>query len=160
MTQFTSDDQTLALERGQRRPRSWQFWKAGKVLFLDYVVEELLGMGGSSIVYKVRNTLSDDRFALKVPKFSLSQDPRKNRLFFREIRTWIDLPDHPNLTACRFIRTMDDRMVIFAEYVDGGSLRDWIGLQQLLQIDEILDVAIQIAWGLETAMPTVSSTRT
>jgi tetratricopeptide (TPR) repeat protein len=46
---------------------------------------------------------------------------------------------------------------VFAEYVDGGSLRDWIDDGRLYQggpravAARILDIAIQFAWGLECA---------
>ena len=38
------------------------------------------------------------------------------------MRTWIDLPEHPNLAACRFFRTVDDQTLLFAEYVERGFL--------------------------------------
>ncbi|GHO61599.1 hypothetical protein KSC_004910 [Ktedonobacter sp. SOSP1-52] len=46
---------------------------------------------------------------------------------------------------------------IFAEYVAGGSLADWIGSRRLYEegqrqaLERMLDIAIQFAWGLHTA---------
>ena len=42
-----------------------------------------------------------------------------------------------------------DRYPAGAEYVEGGTLQDWIKKRRLSSIGEILDVAIQLAWGLD-----------
>ena len=42
-------------------------------------------------------------------------------------------------------------MVVFAEFVPGGSLKDWIRDGRLDTAERILDVAIQFAWGLDEA---------
>ena len=55
---------------------------------------------------------------------------------------------------CRFFRTVGDEVLIFAEYVAGGSLKDWIDSRRLYEggtektLERILDTAIQFAWGL------------
>ena len=43
---------------------------------------------------------------------------------------------------------LGDEIVVFAEFVEGGSLEARIRSGQLTRLDEILDVAIQCAWGL------------
>ncbi len=65
-----------------------------------------------------------------------------------ELQTWLDLPEHPNLTACRFLRTIGDEVAIFAEFVEGGSLVSWIKQRRSMKLEQILDVAIQSAWAL------------
>lgn len=65
-----------------------------------------------------------------------------------ELVAWVSLPEHPNLTACRFLRTVGSHIAIFADYVDGGSLADWIRERRLLSLEQALEVAIQSAWGL------------
>jgi serine/threonine protein kinase len=67
------------------------------------------------------------------------------------LQTWLDLPEHPHLVACRFFRTVGTELAIFAEYVEGGSLEHWIKERRLTQLEQILDVAIQFAWGLHAA---------
>jgi tetratricopeptide (TPR) repeat protein len=78
-------------------------------------------------------------------------DADSRRAFLDELQTWIDLPEHPHLTACRFFRTIGDEVAIFAEYVEGGSLHEWISTGRLTSQEQILDVAIQFAWGLHAA---------
>src|SRR5262249_26479456 len=65
--------------------------------------------------------------------------------------TWIDLPEHPHLTTCHFFRSVGNRVLIFAEYVDGGTLKDAIRDRRLTSPAQVLDAAIQMAWGLHAA---------
>ena len=63
----------------------------------------------------------------------------------------------PHVATCHYVRRINGRPCIFAEFVDGGSLREWIASRNLYRGGEhqglarILDVAIQSAWGLEFA---------
>jgi len=127
-------------------------WDLGKVLLNEYKVEKYLGEGGMGTVYLLVQREMDNRhFAVKTLLASALKDEQRRKLFLLELRTWMDLPEHPHLTACRFFRTIEDRLAIFAEYVDGGSLKDWIHDKRLLKLEQILDVAIQFAWGLQEA---------
>ena len=118
-------------------------WKKGQTILGEYTVEGALGEGGMGTVYLlVRSQSTGHRFAVKKTRF---RDEASQRNFLRELQTWLDLPDHPHLAACRFFRTVDAELVIFAEYVEGGSLATWIAERRLTQLDQILDVAIQFA---------------
>src|SRR5262249_58345974 len=50
-----------------------------------------------------------------------------------------------------FFRTIGAEELIFAEFVAGGALADWIHARKLTRLEQILDVAIQFAWGLHAA---------
>ncbi|MCI0407321.1 MAG: serine/threonine-protein kinase, partial [Acidobacteria bacterium] len=124
-------------------------WKKGQVILGEYVVEGELGEGGMGTVYLlVRSQSTGHRFAVKKTRF---RDEASQRNFLSELQTWLDLPEHPHLLACRFFRTVGDELAIFAEYVEGGSLEAWIAERRLTQLEPILDVAIQFAWGLHAA---------
>src|SRR6266478_9751358 len=126
-------------------------WHPGQTLLDDFVVERVLGEGGMGKVYLVKSQTTNTRFADKRAK-GLSE--RDRRSFLAELQTWIDLPEHPNLVPCRFFRTVGDELLIFAEYVGGGSLKNWIDSRKLYEggaektLERILDTAIQFAWGL------------
>lgn len=132
-------------------------WQPGTVLLDEYEVERHLGAGGMGAVYLVRSRKTQRRFAAKRVLAKHLADERQRQSFLRELRTWIDLPDHPNLTACRFFRTVGEEVVIFAEYVDGGSLAEWVRDGRLYAggpaaaLERVLDVAIRFAWGLSAA---------
>ena len=126
-------------------------WPPGQSLLDGFTVEKTLGEGGMGKVYLVRSSSTGSRFAVKRAK-GLKESDRRN--FLAELQTWIDLPEHANLLPCRFFRTVGQEILIFAEYVEGGSLEEWIVSRRLYQgsmheaLERMLDVAIQFAWGL------------
>ncbi|MBI4615840.1 MAG: protein kinase, partial [Planctomycetes bacterium] len=74
--------------------------------------------------------------------------------FAREAETWVDLGIHPHVVACWYVRSLGGIPRVFAEYLEGGSLADWIDSKRLYEggpekaLERILDIAIQFAWGL------------
>lgn len=129
-----------------------QEWPHGYKLLDDYEVIRVLGEGGMGKVYLVRSFSTGSMFAVKRAKHSNEADRKK---FLVELQTWIDLPEHPNFVCCRFFRTFDAEILIFADYVKDGSLLDWIDSRRLYggrsdqALERMLDIAIQIAWGLQ-----------
>ncbi len=101
-------------------------WLRETVLGKNFVVERLLGVGGMGKVYLVRDRTRGEQYAVKRPKVSAKANYPKYRQFLWELQTWVDLSDHPSLVGLKFFRTLPDGMAIFAEYVPGGSLADWI----------------------------------
>ncbi len=118
-----------------------------------YTVIRELGKGGAGIVYLLERRLTGRtiRFAAKKLLIPQSGKPHDTDTLLREIRMWIDLPEHPNLTACRFVRMVDGAPIVFAEYVDGGTLADWNRSPHPKDLLTMLDIAIQFARGLHAA---------
>jgi WD40 repeat protein len=64
---------------------------------------------------------------------------------------------HPHTVTCYYVRRLGGIPHVFAEYVAGGSLHEWIRSKRLYAggpaeaHERILDVAIQFAWGLQHA---------
>jgi serine/threonine protein kinase len=120
-------------------------WAPGNVVLGEYTIEQELGRGGMGRVWLVTSQSTGRHFAVKQ---ALIRDDKHRKAFLIELQTWIDLPEHPNIVPCRFFRTVGDEIVIFADYIEGGSLADWIAKGKLTGLEQILDVAIQFAWGL------------
>ncbi len=120
-------------------------WENGKLLLNEYLIEGEIGEGGMGKVYLARSRSADHQFAVKRTKV-LDEVSRRN--FQTELQLWIELPEYPHLVACRFFRTIREEIAIFAQYIEGGSLADWIRDRKLTSLPQILDVAIQSAWGL------------
>lgn len=120
----------------------------GQAVFEDFLIERELGRGGMGKVYLVRNRVTRQSLAMKLAH---ERDADARRQFLAELQTWIDLPVHPHLVACHFTRAAADHVAIFAEYVAGGSLADQIAAGKITRLDQLLDIAVQSAWGLETA---------
>ncbi len=127
-------------------------WNIGMKILRYFVIDKILGQGGMGSVYRVRSTHSHSHcLAMKTLQASYLDSPERKRMFIRELRTWIDLPDHPNITRCLFFRTVEDRIAIFSEFIDGGSIEEWIHTQRISSVDMLLKIAIGIARGLATA---------
>ncbi len=126
-------------------------WSPGHVLLDDYLVEQRLGSGGMGDVYLARSRTTGEAYAIKRIRPHLTQDLHHRKKFLKELRNWVDLPEHPHLVACRFFRTVSDEVIIFAEYVEGGSLSAWIREGRISSVEAAIDVGIQVAWGLEAA---------
>lgn len=121
-------------------------WKNGSEILPGYVVERELGRGGMGAVLLVHYVPSGKRYAVKTAIFS---DGKSRRQFIEEIKRWHDLALNPHLVQCFFSRVIENRVHVFAEYVEGGSLDGWIREGLLPSIRDKLDVAIQLARSLE-----------
>src|SRR5207245_8299717 len=125
---------------------SEQVWQPGQLLLGDFEVKQVLGQGAMGKVYLVRSRTTAMKFAVKR---ALIKHDNNRQDFLSELQTWIDLPENPHIAACRFFRTIGDEIAIFSEYINGGTLADWIQDRRLTTLEKILDVAIQFAWGLQ-----------
>ena len=127
-------------------------WPIGKLLLGEYSVDGYLGEGGMGIVYLVNGkTLGQQSYAVKTVRRSPNLSEFDHIRLIRELRTWTDLPPSPYFVPCRFFRTIDGRLAIFADYIPGGSLQKWISEGRFHRLDEILSVAIQVAEALHEA---------
>ncbi|MBF0518657.1 MAG: protein kinase [Nitrospirae bacterium] len=126
-------------------------FKEGDVILDLYEVKSVLGQGGMGIVYKVYHKEWKVDLAMKNPLPKQFDKPKAIENFEREAETWIQLGLHPYVVSCYYVRQLGGTPRVFAECVDGGTLRDWIRNGKLTQIDKIIDVAIQFAWGLHYA---------
>jgi WD40 repeat protein/serine/threonine protein kinase len=131
-------------------------WKPGDVILDLYEVKQVF-QGGMGFVYRVRHRSWDMELAVKSPKPDCFQNARDEEDFEREARTWVDLGLHTHIVSCYYVRRLGGIPRIFAEYVEGGSLGDWIQDRRLYKGDpdkalvRIIDIAVQIAWGLHYA---------
>jgi WD40 repeat protein/serine/threonine protein kinase len=132
-------------------------WQPGDVILDLYEILAVHKSGGMGLVYRARHRRWNIDLALKSPRPDLFQNERDKALFEREAETWVRLGLHPHVVACHYVRPIDGIPRIFAEYVTGGSLEDWIRSGRLYAgtpeqaLARILDIAIQIAWGLQHA---------
>jgi len=114
-----------------------------------YKILEKLGEGGMGVVYKAEDTKLKRTVALKfLPLQSLSNIDERTR-FVHEAQAAASL-DHPNICTVHEIDEVEDNTFIAMAYIDGLSLKTKIDSGPL-KIKESIDIAIQVAEGLQEA---------
>ena len=114
-----------------------------------YQIDEELGRGGMGVVYKATDTKLNRTVALKfLPPHVVAAEKDKVR-FRREAQAAAGL-SHPNIATVFAIEEAEDQAFIAMEFVDGETLADRIE-RGPLKVDDAIDIAIQIASGLQAA---------
>lgn len=132
-------------------------WAVGEVVAGLYEVREVFRSGGTGLVYRVWHRGWNHELAVKSPRPEALARAGGAEAFVHEAETWMDLGLHPHIVSCHYVRTIDEVPRVFAEYVNGGSLEEWIDDGRLYDggpagvLGRMLDVAAQMAWGLAYA---------
>ncbi len=115
-----------------------------------YRIVEHLGGGGMGVVYKAEDTKLGRTVALKFLPPEWSRDPDARERFLREARAASALEDSRICTIHDIDETDDGRLFIAMAYYEGESLKKRLESGRL-PIGEAVEIAIQVAEGLESA---------
>jgi Tol biopolymer transport system component/predicted Ser/Thr protein kinase len=110
-----------------------------------YEITAHIGAGGMGEVYRARDTNLNRDVAIKVLPDLFARDPERLTRFTREAHTLGSL-NHPNVAQVYGV----EGHALVMEFVDGEDLAQRIA-RGVLPIDDAIDVAKQIACGLEAA---------
>jgi Tol biopolymer transport system component/predicted Ser/Thr protein kinase len=114
-----------------------------------YHITEKLGEGGMGVVYKAEDLKLKRTVALKFLSLQVISGDEERARFLHEAQAAAAL-SHPNICTVHEIDEVDGHSFIAMECIEGQSLQHKIATRPL-KLDEVLDIACQIAEGLHEA---------
>src|SRR5438045_9193876 len=122
----------------------------GELIAGRYELEELVGSGGMSSVYRAHDRLLERRVALKILHEQFTRDADYVERFRREARAVAQLT-HPNIVTVIDRGEQDGRQFNVFEYVDGVNLKELLDEEGPLPVHEAIELGLQVARGLSFA---------
>ena len=122
----------------------------GELIADRYELEQLVGSGGMSSVYRAHDSLLERHVALKVMHEQLLTEGDHVERFRREARLAAQL-SHPNIVTVIDRGEQESRQFIVFEYVEGENLKALIEREAPLPERAAIELALQIADGLAFA---------
>jgi len=123
----------------------------GGMIDSQYKIEQIL-MGGMGVVYIVADNFSGVSYAVKTLRDDLRTHEEAVARFTSESKTWIRLGHHPHIVQAMFYRVVQDRPLLFLEYVDGTDLEEVFGRPgPRPPLGKFVEWGIQFCAGMEYA---------
>jgi len=119
---------------------------------LHYNILEKLGEGGMGVVYLAEDTKLERKVAIKFLPSHIADNSDERKRFEIEAKAAAAL-NHPNIATIHAIEETAEEIFLVMEYIHGQELKSLVGAQHdaPLKINQIIDYAIQIAEGLQSA---------
>ena len=122
----------------------------GKRLDGRYEIQEIIGVGGMSVVYKAYDNVDDRIVAVKILKDEFLTNDDFVRRFKNESKA-IALLSHPNIVKVYDVSFGEKLQYIVMEYVDGITLKEYIQKQNAITWNDALFFTTQILRALQHA---------
>jgi serine/threonine protein kinase/tetratricopeptide (TPR) repeat protein len=123
--------------------------KEGILFANKYRIVGEIGRGGMGVVLKAEDTKLKRHVALKFLPSELMYSPEARERFIREAQAAAAL-DHPNICTVYEVEELEDQVYISMAFIDGKTLKETIA-REPLKVEKALEVAIQVAEGLDNA---------
>jgi serine/threonine-protein kinase len=115
-----------------------------------YRLDQQIGTGGMSTVYRAFDTVLERQVAVKLMHRDMAGHPDQLERFRREARAVAQL-NHPHIVQVIDAGEDENMPYIVFEYVEGETLKDRVRRFGRLPVPEAIAYAIEIAWALGAA---------
>ncbi len=122
----------------------------GQILGNRYELIEKIGGGGMAIVYKAKCNLLNRFVAVKILRPEYTNDEEFVKRFLIEAQSVASL-SHPNIVSIYDVGHEENVHYIVMEFINGVTLKDYIGQKGTLPWREAVNIAIQICSAIEHA---------
>jgi serine/threonine-protein kinase len=122
----------------------------GNVVLDQYEINDVLGQGGMSVVYKARHQLTDQEVALKILPRELAAHSQVKSRFLEEARALAQL-DHHNIVHLYTFGENDGCLVLAMQFVAGQTWEEIILSQDRMPWQEAVKISLDVLKALEYA---------
>jgi serine/threonine protein kinase len=123
----------------------------GTVVDERFHIEEVIGSGGMSVVYKATQLRVNRHVAIKTLRMQLDEKPIYRERFHNEIQLLCTL-SHPNIvTVYDCVIGADDQPYVVMDYLRGRSLELLIAQDGPISVDRFFKIAVQVCGALDHA---------
>lgn len=122
----------------------------GKRLDGRYEVQEIIGVGGMSVVYKAYDNVDDRIVAIKILKDEFLNNEDFKRRFKNESKA-IALLSHENIVRVYDVNFGEKLQYIVMEYIDGITLKEYINKQNSITWNDAVYFMTQILRAVQHA---------
>ncbi len=122
------------------------------IMFLGnrYQLQEPIGRGGLATVYRGIDTQSNQIVAIKVLRETYSHDPKFVRRFQKGLEVMYSL-HHPNIVPVYDYGQTDGTYFMVMELIEGTNLQRYLHSEGLLDAENAVKIAHDVAFGLGAA---------
>jgi serine/threonine-protein kinase len=112
-----------------------------------YQLEDRLGTGGMSVVYRARDLTLERHVAIKILRENFSDDPDFRQRFHQEAKAAANLT-HPNIVTIHDFGLDTNRLFIVMEYVPGLHLKAILQRRGRFSVPEAIQMMVQACAGV------------
>lgn len=117
------------------------------ILSNRYRLEERLGSGGMSIVYRAHDLMLERTVAIKLLRKDYSNNPQFRQQFRQEAKAAASL-SHPNIVTVHDFGLDSNQLFIIMEYVPGNDLKSLLRKKGKIDLAVSVDLMIQACAGI------------
>lgn len=122
----------------------------GTIFHGRYEILSVLGSGGTSVVYKAKDTILNRLVTIKILREPLDKDDKFLNRFRHEAQAVAKL-SHPNIVNIYDVANAGGVQYLVMEYVEGCSLKEYLDKNAPLSVDEALNIFQQLLQALQHA---------